>query len=69
MKMISQKRMIVTNPLGLSVFFEAGVEREVREDMVELAKEAGATPVEAVEKEEKPKPTSTRRSTAKKTEE
>ena len=47
MKMISEKRMIVTNPLGLSVFFEAGVEREVRKDMIDLAKDAGALVVKA----------------------
>lgn len=45
MKMVCEQRTIVTNPLGISVFFEAGVEREVRKDMIDLAKEAGAVEV------------------------
>ena len=61
MKMISEHQVIVTNPLGRSVTFLAGVERDVREDFVELAKEAGAVEVEA------PKPA--KRAPAKKTEE
>ena len=63
MKMISEKRMIVTNPLGLSVFFEAGVERDVRKDMIDLAKDAGAVEVEA------PKPAPVKRATKKAEEE
>ena len=62
MKMVSEKTMIVTNSVGISAYFEAGVEREVREDLVELAKEAGAKAVEV----EKPAP---KRAAAKKTEE
>lgn len=47
MKMVSKYQLIVTNTLGRSLTFLAGVDRDVREEFVELAKAGGASEVEA----------------------
>lgn len=64
MQMISDKTIIVTNKLGISATFEAGVPRAVRADLVELAVEAGAKAIETEKVEEK-KPAPARRTVKK----